>query len=362
MQVDPASNVVSHVFDEASRQTATIQYLSSGQITTTRKLDANGRLIGLIDAGGGTTRFTYDLQDRQISTIYPLDSATNQNPTSTWDYSGFDAATGPLKFTDCNGSIFQYSHDGLGRRTGLTVTPAAGVAFGVTQAWEYDGLSRQTMAFDQDAATGTSTDGKASIQYDSLGRVKTETNVGGFSVTYDNFYDLVPQKVNYPNSREINWAYDKMYRLILVKEADTKLPIVKWRFVGPGRLIDATFGNGIACRYRNDGATASAAQASDTAPAWGDACSDHLGYDGAGRMIGKRYFGPGIGIGQYPYMTLQAVAQNSTGWDFTRAEADDGQSPTADFCGGGGQYLYQARQMASKSQTDWDVIRAHPSS
>lgn len=76
----------------------------------------------------------------------------------------------------------------------------------------------------------------------------------------------------------------------------TPTDIAQWWFFGPGRVAELKLGNGLYCTQMNNARTNSAVQSPSSAnPAWGDVSSDRLGYDGAGRMITKRYLDPTTG-------------------------------------------------------------------
>jgi len=67
--------------------------------------------------------------------------------------------------------------------------------------------------------------------------------------------------------------------------------IATWSFWGPSRVAELALGNGLICTHLNNTRTNSAVQSPGVPnPDWGDRSSDRLGYDGAGRMITKRYF------------------------------------------------------------------------
>ena len=53
------------------------------------------------------------------------------------------------------------------------------------------------------------------------------------------------------------------------------------------------------CTHMNNARTNSAVQSSVSNPAWGDRSSDRLGFDGAGRMIAKRYLGATVSVSGY---------------------------------------------------------------
>ena len=74
-------------------------------------------------------------------------------------------------------------------------------------------------------------------------------------------------------------------------------------------------GNGLICTWMNNARTNSAVQCQRLPnPAWGDQSSDRLGYDGAGRMITKRYLAGGID-GSARYNTPTSVVGFTTAYD-----------------------------------------------
>jgi len=68
----------------------------------------------------------------------------------------------------------------------------------------------------------------------------------------------------------------------------TGASIAAWQFFG-NRTATTTLGNGIICSFMNNSQTNSAVQSTVPLPAWGDATTDRLGYDGSGRLIAKRF-------------------------------------------------------------------------
>ncbi len=59
----------------------------------------------------------------------------------------------------------------------------------------------------------------------------------------------------------------------------------------PGGVAQVQLGNGLVCTWMNNAGTNSAVQPGVPNPGW--TSGDFLGYDGAGRMIAKRYVNPG---------------------------------------------------------------------
>jgi hypothetical protein len=84
-------------------------------------------------------------------------------------------------------------------------------------------------------------------------------------------------------------GYDLLYRRNSVTETSGGASIAAWQFFG-NRTALVTLGNGLACSFMNNAQTRSAIQSGQTTPGWGSITTDQLGYDGAARPIGKRYF------------------------------------------------------------------------
>lgn len=359
--VDPAGRATRHAYDGAGRLLSSTTNVNGTDVTTVRESDENGRLRSLTDANLNVTLFKYDALDRLLKTTYADDLESSHRHEWTYD------AAGPVGYADGAGSTFAFTHDAAGRKAGTTLTLASGVLGTTAQSWEYDGLSRTTLLYDDDANDAGLGDGAIRLTYDSLGRLRRE-RVGQVvddatedrDVSYANFDVLAPKSVTYPNGRELAFTYDRLHRATSVTNASGDEPVIaSWAFVGASRVLHANLANGIECRYRNDAASHSAAQAATGAQPWGQPCDDRMGYDGAGRMIGKRYTSrcAGAGIGTERYMTRQRAAQNATSWDFPRGHAF--------LSGAGGAtagFQHMAWQIAPPppSAVTWDFSSAHP--
>ena len=82
-----------------------------------------------------------------------------------------------------------------------------------------------------------------------------------------------------------------------------------------GRVAELELGNGLFCTHMNNARTNSAVQSSVSNPAWGDQSSDRLGYDGAGRMITKRYLDATHTSPPYGYDDPEALVGFATAYD-----------------------------------------------
>ncbi len=83
------------------------------------------------------------------------------------------------------------------------------------------------------------------------------------------------------------FSYDLLYRRTLLHDETGGYDIAAWSFFGPARVAQVQLGNGLVCTWMNNAGTNSAVQPGVPNPGW--TSGDFLGYDGAGRMIAKRY-------------------------------------------------------------------------
>jgi RHS repeat-associated protein len=301
LTIDPKANTTVARFDGASRQTQTLQHMrlggsgpnppagstsfleaGRGVIRTDVVLDGNGRVAELIDDRGAGTALGYDSLDRQVTLTFH-DGSVRTNT--------FNAASDIVAYVDENGSAFAFTLDAIGRRTAVAITPAALTSlYGTTaQSFQYDGLSRMT--FSQDSASTTSI---VQPYYDSLGRVLEENqNIGSVShyVTHNAWKSYPATGFTFPSSRQLTIGFDALYRKNTINETTGGASIAAWQFFG-NRVATVTLGNGIICSFMNNAQSRSAIQAGQPTPPWGNATTDQLGYDGAGRVITKRYLLP----------------------------------------------------------------------
>ena len=250
-------------------------------IRTASIYDANSRLIELIDDRGGTTLYTYDSLDRQTRVTFHDGSMRDTT---------YDAASDVTRYEDENRSQFAFTLDAAGRTTAVDITRATGVVGTTAQAVQYDGLSRQTFTRD----TSDSANADASFAFDSLGRVVEEAQAFGGNtryLTHNAFESAPPSRFTYANAREIGYNYDDLYRRTQTQDEPDSAPadIAQWWFFGPGRVAEVKLGNALYQTHMNNARTRSAVQEGVAAIAWGTQSSDRLGYDGAGRMVAKRF-------------------------------------------------------------------------
>jgi RHS repeat-associated protein len=211
-------------------------------------------------------------------------------------------------------SVFDYTYDAIGRKTACAITLATGVVGTTAQAAEFDGLSRIT--FGRNSISTAHAD--VSRFYDSLDRIleDSQTFSGNTrNVTNEMFESFPMTQFAFPNGRQTTNQYDLLYRRTDVKETSGGANIAKWSFFGPGRVAECELGNGLICSHLNNARTRSASQAGQSNPGWGGQSSDRLGFDGAGRMITKRYLAGGINGGTGAYDDPTSVVGQTTAYD-----------------------------------------------
>lgn len=128
----------------------------------------------------------------------------------------------------------------------------------------------------------------------------------------------MPSGLTYPNDRQVVYDHDILYRRTSIAEGGSS--IAHWSFFGPERVAElklgeASQGNSVlVCTHLNNDRTKSAVQDPGDIPEWGNASSDRLGYDGAGRMITKRYLHPALDPNGH-YADTAAVVGFTTAYD-----------------------------------------------
>ncbi len=274
-------------------------------ITTSTLYDGNSRVRQLVDDNGNITLWTYDTLNRQTEMTF------HNGSTRVNDY---DEASDVVEYTNENGSVFTNTFDAAGRKTAVSITLASGVVGTTAQSFQYDGLSRMTFA--RDSVSTTHVD--VTLVYDSLGRMLEDSQAFGGNtrnVTSEKFTSHPMTQFAFPNGRQITNTYDDLYRRTLVEETSGGADIAAWEFFGSGRVAECVLGNGLIMSFMNNARTRSAMQEDLASPTWGNQSSDRLGYDGAGRMITKRFLAGGINGGTGAYNNTSSLVGQTTVFD-----------------------------------------------
>lgn len=148
----------------------------------------------------------------------------------------------------------EFTYDALNRMVQKDITRAAGVIGTTQQTFEYDGISRLTKSFDNNDPDDTSDNATVTYAYDSLSRLIEEVQNGqAVSSQWDG--DSSRLALIYPNERKTETAYDKLDRIDTIKDSGSATNIVDYDYIGPGRILERTYSNGIRMTFLNDDRT-----------------------------------------------------------------------------------------------------------
>jgi len=245
-----------------------------GLVVVEYDYDANSRLIAQFDDGSQTGD-----QNTSIGLIEssdPLGNVTRYrfddlNRLSEIEYDDgsiegylYDADDNVIRYVDANGSIHDNLYDGLNRimsrdllrASSGTAHPLGGfkddgveweVVGSTIQEFEYDGLSRLTMSYDNNNPEVDSDDALVTRAYDSLGRLLEETQNGNVITSRwdgdDNRLELL-----YAGPREVAYSYDGLDRVDRIGDALTPI-IAEYDYIGRSRVLERRYNNGTKLTY-----------------------------------------------------------------------------------------------------------------
>jgi RHS repeat-associated protein len=218
--------------------------------------------IGVIEPTnpkGNVTRYVYDDLNRQAREIF------DDNTCNVYSY---DADNNLRRMVDENGSVIVNVYDGINRLTRKDVTRAtsdtphpAGCFKDSSVTWqvigttlrelEYDGLSRMTRSLDNNEPEDAQDDATVTYAYDSLSRLLEEVQ-NGHAVSSRWMGDNNRVGLVYPNGREIETSFDKADRINTIKDKGALQNIVDYDYIGPGRVLERTYSNGVRLTYLDD--------------------------------------------------------------------------------------------------------------
>ncbi len=293
-----------HARNSPPEPDSTFLAYGGASITTSTLYDGNSRVRQLVDDHGNITLWTYDTLDRETVMAFH-DGSTRTNV--------FNEASNVVQYTDENGSVFTNTFDAAGRKTAVAISLASGVIGTTAQSFQFDGLSRTTSA--RDSVNTTHAD--VALVYDSLSRVLEDSQTFGGNtrnVTNEKFTSFPMTQFAFPNGRQTTNTFDALYRRTEVANTGGS-SIAKWQFFGQSRVAECELGNGLIQTFMNNSRTRSARQEGVASPTWGNQSSDRLGYDGAGRMITKRFLAGGIDGGTGAYNNTSSVVGQTTVFD-----------------------------------------------
>jgi YD repeat-containing protein len=294
-----------HARNSPPEPDSTFLAYGGASITTSTLYDGNSRVRQLVDDNGNITTWTYDSLNREtVMTFHDGSTRTNV----------YNEASNVIEYTDENGSVFTNTFDAAGRKTAVSISLASGVVGTTAQSFQYDGASRMTFARDSVGAAHAD----VTLVYYSLSRVVEDSQTfdgNTRSVTSEAFTSYPVTQFAFPNGRQITNTFDALYRRTLVEETSGGADIAAWEFFGPGRVAECTLGNGLIQTFMNNARTRSARQENLASPTWGDQPTDRLGYDGAGRMITKRFLAGGINGTTGAYNNTSSLVGQTTVFD-----------------------------------------------
>jgi YD repeat-containing protein len=294
-KINKPGNTMEYFYDGINRQIAEVYHLRvdgqgknpidmsnpanpDGLIVIDYDYDANSRLVAMADDGslpgdqntsigvieptnpkGNVTRYVYDDLNRKAREIF------DDNTCNVYSY---DADDNLRRMVDENGSVIVNVYDGINRLTRKDVTRATSATphpagcfkdssitwqvIGTTlQEFEYDGLWRMTRSFDNNEPEDAQDDATVTYAYDSLSRLLEEVQ-NGHAVSSRWMGDNNRVGLVYPNGRELEYTFDKLDRINTIRDKGAPKHIVDYNYIGPGRVLERTYANGVRLTYLDD--------------------------------------------------------------------------------------------------------------
>jgi RHS repeat-associated protein len=182
--------------------------LANGQnITTYHAYDFNtGFTTAKTDPNSKTTSFTYDKVGRLLTATYPA-----VNGVIAVERQSYDDTDGIVTTTDPNGNVAKEHFDGIGRETKLERWNGTSVYS--TSYYTYNWMDKIASLQTPSTAYG--------YTYDSVGRLLSQTNLGGTkrTVSYNDVLNFVTTKDE--DGRQTFYSYDWDGRLTSVTQYST---------------------------------------------------------------------------------------------------------------------------------------------
>lgn len=257
----PSGRRTRDIYDAAGRLVAT---LAPSGARTTYTYDADGRLIAVTDPTGARTRHFYDAAGRPSAVVDPLGAETTytyrggllaavRDPLGHVTRYAYDASGHRRVVTDPLGNALRLAYDAAGRvrsRTngaGQRVLYSYDAAGHLVAVRDAAGVVRDGYDAAGDRVLLTDATGTTRYRYDVAGHlVSARTPEGTLSYRYDrlgNRTELVqPGLVTH-------YRYDAAGELTAVVAGAAR---VAYRYDPDGRVVLASYGNGVRARYRYD--------------------------------------------------------------------------------------------------------------
>lgn len=164
-----------------------------------------------------------------------------------------DLKGNPRQIIDRNGTVLRQSFDALGRLVRREVERAAdpggaGAAVeGTTlQLFEWDGLSRLTLAYDNNRPEDAADDSLTILRRDSLGNLEADFQ-SCFEVSMRRDAAGRAVEIRYPGGRRVETPRDALGRVLEV--GDGAWSYGSFASIGPERVLERSLGNGVGLSY-----------------------------------------------------------------------------------------------------------------
>ena len=219
-----------------------------GLITTRAEWDGNTLQQSLTDDNSNQTQYTYDNLDKVVAytkgVCVPPTLADSCDPPTTTRYE-YDPDDNIVMLTDENGSVTQNEYDAINRVLQSDVLHGPGVVGTGLNTYEYDGLSRLTMATDDNEPADPNDDSDVIRGYDSLSRVVRETQQIGplpeHPVNWGWRAENLRSSLIYPNVRILVYTYDDLDRLETVEDRGAPQTIAEYDYIGRSRVAQRLY-------------------------------------------------------------------------------------------------------------------------
>jgi len=307
--IDQNGNTTTYTYDAVGNKLSQTDALNN---KTTFTYDVQGNMLTMTDALDQTTSYEYNALNQRVKTTYPDGTSTTESknisglPSSKTDEAGQTTSYGydnsrviPLlnQVTLPNSATTKYEYDSQGKKTAQTDALGHTTSFsykatgelqtetlpqGEQKTFTYDATGKQTQVTDYANKTqkfiydaydklvrieyvdGTTvtyaytpsgrvksiTDSQGTIAntYDTMGRLKTQTNPSGDTITYS--YDGIGNitEILTP-TQTITKTYDALNRLETVTDNQGT---VTYDYDAIGRQTQVTFANGVTTNYVYD--------------------------------------------------------------------------------------------------------------
>lgn len=255
-ETDNSGNVTTFKYDANNKETSrswtrTVMVNGVAQqqtVTTSRELDAEGRVRTETDALGFTTKTEYNAGGQVTATVDPQGRRTTYEydtraklakttyPDGSSDSVTYDEEGNQATTTDRQGRITQYEYDALNRLV-KTIYPD-----GSTSGTEYDPAGRV-------AATTDARQQRTVNQYDDAGRLWKVTTPDLKTTTFG--YDPNGNRTDVwdADSKHTVYEFDALNRLTKTTYPDTKFAITVWNVNGTKQSETDTASNTIVYGY-----------------------------------------------------------------------------------------------------------------